>query len=66
MTTAHCDAFLDGLPKSDLEVIVWRTKDETPILMSFIDLTAKPPHAVTLQVMSTEDGAPRDGEPTDL
>jgi hypothetical protein len=30
--------FLDWIAEGDLEVVVWRTDDETPVLESFVDI----------------------------
>ena len=57
--------FLGWIAEGDLELVVWRTDDETPVLVSLVDINESPPHAVTLQVMDTEEGA-RAGTPDDL
>jgi hypothetical protein len=50
--------FLGWVAESDLEVMVWRTEDETPVMLSLVDLHASPPHAVTLHVTDTEESEP--------
>jgi hypothetical protein len=50
--------FLGWIAEGDLEVIVWRTDDETPILVSLVDINESLPHALTLQVVDTEEGEP--------
>lgn len=49
---------LGWLSESDLNVIVWKTEDETPILLSVVDSSEEPVHAATLRVLdTTEDGS---------
>jgi hypothetical protein len=50
--------FLGWIAEGDLEIIVWRTDDETPVLVSLVDVNESLPHALTLQVMDTEEGEP--------
>jgi hypothetical protein len=50
--------FLGWIAEGDLEVVVWRTDDETPVLVSLVDINESPTHAVTLQVTDTEEGEP--------
>ena len=52
--------FLAWIAEGDLEVIVWRTDDETPILVSLVDINDSPPHAITLRVTDSEEGEPTD------
>jgi len=52
--------FLAWIAEGDLEVIVWRTDDETPILVSLVDINDSPPHAITLRVIDSEEGDPTD------
>jgi hypothetical protein len=47
---------LGWLAESDLELLVWRTEDDTPVMVSVVDITKAPPHAVTLKVMDTTEG----------
>jgi hypothetical protein len=49
---------LAWLAEGDLEVTVWRSEDETPVLVSLVDIHQAPPHAVTLQVIDTDEGEP--------
>jgi hypothetical protein len=48
--------FRSWLSEDDVEVIVWRTEDEVPWLVSIVDTTSEPVHAVTLQVTGTNEG----------
>jgi hypothetical protein len=41
-------------------VVVWRTDDETPVLVSPVDINESPPHALSLQVMDTEQASGTD------
>ncbi|MGH9092381.1 MAG: hypothetical protein ACRDZR_13555 [Acidimicrobiales bacterium] len=50
--------FLAWLSEDDVEVIVWQTEDEVPLLVSVVDTTREPVHAVTLQVIDTNEGLP--------
>ena len=52
--------FLAWIAEGELEVIVWRTDDETPILVSLVDINESPPHAITLRVTDSEEGEPPD------
>lgn len=52
--------FLGWIAEGDLEVIVWRTEDETPILVSLVDINESPPHAITLQLTDSEEGEQAD------
>jgi hypothetical protein len=55
--------FLARLSEDDVEVIVWRTEDEVPLLVSIVDTTADPVHGVTLQVTGHERGRRRGLDP---
>ena len=57
--------FLAWIAEGDLEVVVWRTDDETPVLVSLVDINESPPHALTLQVMDTEQASGTDA-PSDV
>jgi hypothetical protein len=57
--------FLGWIVEGDLEVVVWRTDDATPVLVSLVDINESPSHAITLQVMDTEEGDRTDA-PADL
>jgi hypothetical protein len=46
---------LGWLSEGDLELIVWRTEDDTPVMVSVVDMTASPPHTVTVRVMNTQE-----------
>jgi hypothetical protein len=48
--------FVGWLSEDDVEVIVWRTEDGVPLLVTIVDATAEPVHAVTLQVTDTDEG----------
>jgi hypothetical protein len=37
---------------------LWRTDEETPVLVSIVEINESPPHAVTLQVKDTGEGEP--------
>ena len=50
--------FFGWVAEGDFEVIVWRTDDETPVLVSLVDVNESPTHTVTLQVTDTEEGEP--------
>jgi IMP cyclohydrolase len=52
--------FLGWIAEGDLEVIVWRTDDETPVLVSLVDINESPPHAITLQLTDSEEGEQAD------
>ena len=49
---------LAWLAEGDLEVLIWRTEDDVPVLVSLVDTNADPAHAVTLQVTDTNEGQP--------
>jgi len=47
---------LGWLSEGDFELIVWRTEDDTPVMVSVVDMAASPPHTVTVRVMNTQEG----------
>ena len=47
---------LGWLRESDLELLVWATEDDTPVMVSVVDITEQPPHSVTLKVTDTNEG----------
>jgi hypothetical protein len=48
--------FLAWLSEDDVEVIVWHAEGGVPLLVSIVDTTREPVHAVTLQVTDTNEG----------
>ena len=55
---SRTDRLLGWIAEGDLEVVVWRTDEETPVLVSLVVINESPPHAVTFQVKDTEEGEP--------
>ena len=49
---------LARLAEGDLEVLIWRTEDDVPVLVSLVDTNAEPAHAVTLHVTDTNECQP--------